>query len=103
MKQNIIKPFWNLVAFKDIIEENDEEEEEEEISQDLPSFKSVIFKGNSAQSLEGKNVFFDAEKGQYVNVDNFAFTDDGNYFEKSQRYILNNCNFLKKEIQYIPE
>ena len=68
-----------------------EEEEEEEISQDLPSFKSVIFKGNNSvvQSLEtqgNKNIFFDAEKGQYVNVDNFAFTEDiGNYFEtKSQ-------------------
>ena len=57
----------------------------------MPSFKSVIFKGNNSvvQSLEtqgNKNVFFDAEKGQYVNVDNFAFTEDiGNYFEtKSQ-------------------
>ena len=93
----IKRPSLDISDDKNIIEENyegeeeEEEEEEEEISQDLPSFKSVIFKGNNSvvQSLEtqgNKNVFFDAEKGQYVNVDNFAFTEDiGNYFEtKSQ-------------------
>ena len=90
----IKRPSLDISDDKNIIEENyegeEEEEEDEEISQDLPSFKSVIFKGGNSvvQSLDSgnKNVFFDAEKGQYVNVDNFAFTEDiGNYFEtKSQ-------------------
>ena len=90
----IKRPSLDISDDKNIIEENyegEEEEEEEEISQDLPSFKSVIFKGNNSvvQSDEtqgNKNIFFDAEKGQYVNVDNFAFTEEiGNYFEtKSQ-------------------
>ena len=87
-KIGYVGKWLDFITCKDIIEgNNDDEEEEEEISQDLPSFKSVIFKGTPTPNNQdqSKNLFFDAEKGQYVNVDNFAFTDDGNYFEKSQR------------------
>ena len=62
---------------KDIIEE--EEEEEEDITDDLPSFKSVIFKGNSNNDL-----FYDAEKGEFVNVANFAFANSINHFEDNK-------------------
>ena len=66
------------VKCKDIIEEEDEEDDE--ISADLPSFKSVIFKGDQQQL---NDLFYDAEKGQYVNVDNFAFADHANHFEEN--------------------
>ena len=84
----IQRPSLDISDATNVIEEDDEDEDdddEEEISQDLPSFKSVIFKGTQLQNQGDKNLFYDAEKDQYVNVDNFAFTEDGNYFGKSQR------------------
>ena len=49
------------------------EEDECETSQELPTFKPV--------NLSRKDLFFDAEKGQYVQLDNFAFADHANHFE----------------------
>ena len=59
----------------DIFEEADKitEEDECETSQELPTFKPV--------NLSGNDLFYDAEKGQYVKVDNFAFADHANHFE----------------------
>lgn len=64
--------------FESFEEENPQNfpSDDEENSQDLPSFKSVIFKPK-----EDQNLFFDAEKGQFVNVDNFAFANSTNHFE----------------------
>ena len=49
------------------------EEDECETSQELPTFKPV--------NLSKNDLFFDAEKGQYVKLDNFAFAGHTNHFE----------------------
>ena len=52
------------------------EESEDETSQELPTFKSVNLSHTAKNDL-----FFDASKGQFVKVDNFAFASHANHFE----------------------
>ena len=81
---------------KDWVE--NEEEEEEEVSEDLPSFKSVIYRAsnsnNNSSIREARSqkqtgdLFFDSQKCKWVKVDNFAFSESENHFEKSDESSL---------------
>ena len=66
---------------ENVIEEGDEDvdDDAEGSSQELPTYKSVNLK---------KDLFFDASKGQYVQVDNFAFADRTNHFEDDKNGIV---------------
>ena len=55
-----------------VIEEEDEIDEEVDDTPELPTFKPVNL---------SKDMFYDAVKGQYVKVDNFAFASHANHFE----------------------
>ncbi len=67
------------------------DDDDNDISEDLPSFKSVIYTGTSTNNSkkcsdktnnEG-DLFFDSQQCKWVKVDNFAFSEGENHFEKS--------------------
>ena len=68
LKRPSVETYYDV----NVIEEDDEDLDDAEPSQELPTFKPVNL---------NKDLFFDAVKGQYVQVDNFAFADHTNHFE----------------------
>jgi len=57
-----------------------EEEDEDDLSEDLPSFKSVILKPTNAQTEQ--NLFYDQQQSKWIELDNFAFNDNLNHFDE---------------------
>ncbi len=79
------KPSFDDSFKESSITEEDEDVEEFSTSQDLPSFKSVIFRGQRPDAdtgVEKKDLFFDESKGDFVNLDNFAFANSANHFDE---------------------
>lgn len=69
--------------------EDDEEEEEEEEDEDLPSFKSVVFKSPRKQqpTADDQSMFYDSQSNVWVKVDNFAFAERTNHFNNESSII----------------